>query len=204
MISMTSPQTPGDPSTKTAGPLTLTVFTGASTGSNPDRQQQVRQLGTELGREGLGIAYGGGSRGLMGTIADSVLDAGGHVHGVIPEALVETEQAHAGLTQLEIVLDMHQRKARMAALGDAFLALPGGMGTAEEFFEIWTWQYLGLHSKPVGLYNVGGFWDPMLAMVDHMVEEGFMAPWRRESLVVAESPADVIAQMRRAVGASRA
>ncbi len=170
-------------------------------GTNPERHGQVRDLGTALGNAGAGIAYGGGSRGLMGVIADAVLEAGGHAYGVIPGSLVEKEEAHQGLTQLEIVEDMHQRKARMAHLGDAFLALPGGMGTAEEFFEIWTWQYLGFHHKPVGLYNVGGFWDPMLAMVDHMVEEGFMAPWRRESLLVARTPDEVVSMMHHAVGA---
>lgn len=174
----------------------ITVFTGGASGHDLAYQQEVRGLGAELGWAGIGLVYGGGKVGLMGQIADSALEAGGQVVGVIPEVLMEREVAHLGLTQLEIVPDMHIRKARLGALGDAFVALPGGMGTLEELFEVWTWQYLGLHTKPVALYNTKGFWSPLLEMIDHQVAEGFIAGWRRDALVVADTPGDLIAQLR--------
>lgn len=175
----------------------LTVFTGSATGADLVYQRQTRGLGAALAHAGLDLVYGGGKVGLMGQIADAALEAGGEVHGVIPEVLVQKEIGHTGLTRLEVVADMHARRTRMAELGDGFVALPGGMGTLEEFFEVWTWQYLGLHRKPVGLYNVHGFWDPLLRMIDHMVAEGFMARWRREALVISSEPEDLIAQLRR-------
>jgi len=153
-------------------------------------------LGTALANAGISVVYGGGKVGLMGQIADATLEAHGTVHGVIPEVLMDSEVGHHGLSSLEVVADMHSRKSRMAELGDGFIALPGGMGTLEEFFEVWTWQYLGLHTKPVGLYNVKGFWDPLLVMVDHMVAEGFMAAWRRDALVISSDPQDLIQQLR--------
>lgn len=174
----------------------LTVFTGSATGADLDYQQEVRRLGRVLAEEGVGVVYGGGRVGLMGHIADAALEAGGEVRGVIPQVLVEREAAHPGLTHLEVVADIHERKRMMADHGDAFIALPGGMGTLEEFFEVWTWQYLNIHSKPVGLYNVKGFWDPLLAMVDHMVAEGFMAEWRRDALVLSDEPQELIARLR--------
>ncbi len=174
----------------------LTVFTGSATGADLDYQQEVRRLGRVLAEEGIGVVYGGGRVGLMGHIADAALEAGGEVRGVIPQVLVEREVAHPGLTHLDVVADMHERKKAMADHGDAFIALPGGMGTLEEFFEAWTWQYLNIHTKPVGLYNVKGFWDPLLAMVDHMVAEGFMAEWRRDALVISDEPQELIARLR--------
>lgn len=174
----------------------LTVFTGSASGADLDYTEEVRRLGTALAGAEISVVYGGGKVGLMGQIADAALEAGGEVHGIIPEVLIGREVGHHGLTSLEIVEDMHTRKSRMAELGDGFIALPGGMGTLEEFFEVWTWQYLGLHNKPVGLYNVKGFWDPLLAMVDHMVDEGFMSAWRREALVISADPQDLISQLR--------
>lgn len=174
----------------------LTVFTGSATGADLGYQREVRRLGTQLAHEGIGVVFGGGRVGLMGHIADAALEAGGEAHGVIPDVLVEREAAHPGLTRLDVVADMHERKRRMAEHGDAFIALPGGMGTLEEFFEAWTWQYLNIHHKPVGLYNIGGFWDPLLAMVDHMVAEGFMAEWRRDALVISDEPQELIAALR--------
>lgn len=174
----------------------LTIFTGSATGTDLSYQQEVRKLGQVLAAQGVGVVYGGGKVGLMGQVADAVLDSGGEVYGVIPDVLIDKEMGHPGLTQLDVVPDMHTRKQRMAQLGDAFVALPGGMGTLEEFFEAWTWQYLDIHSKPVGLYNVGGFWDPLLAMVDHMVAAGFMSQWRRDVLVVSDTPEDLLAQFQ--------
>ncbi|GAA1137069.1 TIGR00730 family Rossman fold protein [Nesterenkonia lutea] len=174
----------------------LTVFTGSASGVDLGYTAEARRLGTALAGAGIGVVYGGGKVGLMGQIADAALEAGGEVHGVIPEVLMSREVGHQGLTSLELVQDMHTRKSRMADLGDGFVALPGGMGTLEEFFEVWTWQYLGLHTKPVGLYNVQGFWDPLLAMVDHMVAEGFMSAWRREALVISDDPQELIRQLR--------
>lgn len=174
----------------------LSIFTGSATGHDLTYQQQVRTLGAALAEAGVGVVYGGGKVGLMGQIADSALEAGGEVIGVIPEVLVEREAAHRGLTQLELVADMHTRKARLGELGDAFVTLPGGMGTLEELFEVWTWQYLGIYAKPVALYNTKGFWNPLLKMIDHQVDEGFIAGWRRDALVIADTPEDLITQLR--------
>ncbi|WP_022872050.1 TIGR00730 family Rossman fold protein [Nesterenkonia alba] len=175
----------------------VTVFTGGASGHDLTYQQEVRSVGGALARAGVGLVYGGGKVGLMGQVADAALETGGQVIGVMPEVLVDREVAHHGVTQLEVVPDMHARKARMAQLGDAFVTLPGGMGTLEELFEVWTWQYLGIHAKPVALYNIKGFWDPLLAMIDHQVAEGFIAAWRRDALVVADSAEDLIGQLRR-------
>lgn len=174
----------------------ITVFTGGASGHNLTYQQHVRALGTEFARAGIGVVYGGGKVGLMGQIADSALEANGEVIGVIPEVLMEREVAHRNVTYLEIVPDMHFRKARLGELGDAFVALPGGMGTLEELFEVWTWQYLGIHAKPVALYNIKGFWNPLLEMIDHQVAEGFIAGWRRDALVIADTPGDLISQLQ--------
>jgi uncharacterized protein (TIGR00730 family) len=174
----------------------ITVYTGGASGHDLAYQQHVRALGAEFAKAGIGVVYGGGKVGLMGQIADSALEARGEVIGVIPEVLMEREVAHRNITYLEIVPDMHFRKARLGELGDAFVALPGGMGTLEELFEVWTWQYLGIHTKPVALYNIKGFWNPLLEMIDHQVAEGFIAGWRRDALVIAHTPGDLIAQLR--------
>lgn len=160
------------------------MFCGSSPGRTPQYVEAARSLGTLLARRDIGLVYGGASVGLMGTLADAALAAGGEVVGVIPQQLVDREIAHPDLTTLKVVGDMHERKSAMAALSDAFVALPGGPGTLEEFFEVWTWAQLGLHTKPVGLLNVGGFYQPMQSVVDHMVEEGFMSPLFRDHLLV--------------------
>ena len=184
---------PGNLTPSTAGALRrLTLFTGSSPGRDPRYAAAVRDLAAEQAGRGDGVVYGGGRVGLMGEVADAALAGGGEVLGVMPQALVDGEIAHPGLTRLEVVADMHERKLRMGELGDGFVALPGGAGTLEELFEVWTWQQLAIHAKPVALYDVGGFWRPLLAMVDHMVAEGFLAPAYRDALVVADTPAQLL------------
>jgi hypothetical protein len=150
--------------------------------------EAARQFGAALGQHRLRLVFGAGHVGLMGVVADAVLQAGGEAVGVIPQALVDKELAHTNLTALHVVDTMHQRKALMADLADGFAALPGGYGTADEFFEILTWAQLGLHAKPIGLLNTAGFFDPLLAWVDRAVEEGFLRPEHRELLRVAAEP----------------
>jgi len=162
----------------------ICVFCGSSHGSNPVYADAAKNVGSELARRGIGLVYGGGNVGLMGVIADAVLAGGGHVIGVIPEALMAKEVGHRGLPDLRVVKTMHERKALMAELSDAFVALPGGIGTFEEFFEIVTWAQLGLHSKPCALLNVNGFYDPLLRLLDHAIEEHFVKPKQRDLLIV--------------------
>lgn len=162
----------------------LCVFCGSSHGGNPVYADAAKNAGAELARRGIGLVYGGGNVGLMGVIADSVLAAGGHVTGVIPEALMAKEVGHRGLPYLRIVKTMHERKALMAELSDGFVALPGGIGTFEEFFEIVTWAQLGLHAKPCALLNVNGFYDPLLRLLDHAIEERFVKPKQRDLVLV--------------------
>ena len=150
------------------------VFCGSSAGARPEYAEAARRLGAALARRGLGLVYGGGHVGLMGVLADAALAAGGAVVGVIPQALVDRELAHGRLTELLVVDTMYQRKALMADKSDAFVALPGGYGTLDETFEVLTWAQLGLHAKPVGLLNVAGFFDPLLAWARHAVSEGFV------------------------------
>lgn len=149
-------------------------------------------FGVELAARGHGVVYGGGHVGLMGVLADAVLSGGGAVIGVIPRALVDRELAHNGVTDLQVVPDMHTRKARMAEQADAFVALPGGIGTLEELFEVWTWAQLGLHAKPIGVLNVGGFFDHLLAFCDQLVEDGFLPSASRDHLVVADTAAALL------------
>ncbi|WP_460774478.1 LOG family protein [Microbacterium sp. GXF7504] len=163
----------------------IAVYTGSATGVVPAYREAAVAVGTRLGRDGLGLVYGGGHVGLMGLLSDAALDAGAHVIGVIPQALVDAELAHPRLEQLEVVPDMHTRKLRMSDLADAFVAMPGGPGTLEEFFEVWTWLQLGFHRKPVALLDVEGFWQPLVAMLDRMVEAGFVTAEFRGSLIVA-------------------
>ncbi len=163
----------------------LCVFCGSSTGRRPEHREAARRFGALMAERGMGLVFGAGHVGLMGVVADAVLGAGGEAIGVIPQALVDKELAHGGLTKLHVVDTMHQRKALMADLADGFVALPGGFGTADELFEILTWAQLGLHAKPIGLLNVAGFFDPLLAWVDHCVSEGFLRPEHREMLLVS-------------------
>ena len=152
----------------------LCVFCGSAVGGRPVYAEQARQLGGLLAARRIGLVFGGGHIGLMGVLADAVLAAGGEAIGVIPQALMDKELAHRGLTQLHVVGTMHQRKALMADLADGFAALPGGFGTGDEFFEILTWGQLGLHAKPIGLLNTAGYFTPLLAWLDQMVAEGFL------------------------------
>ena len=169
------------------------VFCGSNSGIRPEYGVAAHAVATVLARRGLGLVYGGGNVGLMGVLADSMLEAGGEVIGVIPHSLVAKEAAHNGLTDLRVVDTMHQRKAMMNELSDAFIALPGGFGTLDEFFEILTWSQLGIHGKPSGLLNVSGYYDGLLTMLDHAVAEGFLRPVFRE-LVIADTDADALVQ----------
>jgi uncharacterized protein (TIGR00730 family) len=170
----------------------LCVFCGSSTGNDPCYADTARTLGKLLVARGVGLVFGAGHIGLMGVIADAVLEAGGEAIGVIPQVLVDKELAHRGVTDLRIVGGMHERKAVMAALSDAFVALPGGYGTADEWFEILTWAQLRLHDKPIGVLNVNGFFDPLLAWLDRAVEDGFVKPAHRRLLVVTRSPEELL------------
>jgi uncharacterized protein (TIGR00730 family) len=161
-------------------------------GSRPEFRAVAANLGRVLAQAGVGVVYGGSSVGLMGVLAEAAMAAGGEVIGVIPEVLVEAEAAAARLTRLEVVPTLHARKARMAELCDAFTALPGGLGTLEELFEVLTWRQLRIHDKPVALINVCGAWDPLLATLDAAVADGFIRPASRAQLLVVDNPADLL------------
>ncbi|SFQ19411.1 hypothetical protein SAMN05421810_105123 [Amycolatopsis arida] len=167
----------------------ICVFCGSADGRGTGYVEAAAALGGLLAKRGIGLVYGGASVGTMSVVADAALAAGGEVYGVIPRQLVEWEVAHHGLTELRVVADMHERKATMAALSDAFLALPGGAGTLEELFEVWTWATLGLHRKPIGLVDVDGYYRGLVAFVDHMVTEGFLRPENRDLIAVDPDPA---------------
>lgn len=169
------------------------VYCGASVGADPAYAEAARQIGTALAERGLRVVYGGASVGLMGLVADSALEAGGEVVGVIPQVLVDREVAHPGLTELHTVGNMHERKALMAELSDAFVALPGGIGTLEELVEVYTWSYLGIHDKPFGLINTKGYYDWFAAFLDHAVDEAFLRPEVRSRLTVAPTPEELLA-----------
>jgi uncharacterized protein (TIGR00730 family) len=175
----------------------ICVFCGSAPGRRPAYARAARHLGAALAGRGLGLVYGGGSIGLMGILADAALAAGAEVRGVIPRALARREIAHHGLTRLDVVPSMHARKARMARLSDAFVAMPGGIGTLEELFEVLTWGYLGIHSKPTGLLDVGGYWQPLIRLLDHAVDEGFLRPAHRKLVVVDRSPARLLERLAR-------
>lgn len=162
----------------------ICIFCGSSHGANPVYADAARNVGGELARRGIALVYGGGNVGLMGVVADAVLASGGHVTGVIPEALMAKEVGHRGLPDLRVVKTMHERKALMAELSDGFVALPGGIGTFEEFFEIVTWAQLGFHSKPCALLNVNKFYDPLLRLLDHAIDEHFVKPSQRDFVIV--------------------
>jgi uncharacterized protein (TIGR00730 family) len=171
------------------GPIrSVCVFCGSSSGRRAEYADSARRLGCALAQRGLDLVYGAGHVGLMGILADAVLAAGGRVVGVIPQGLVERELAHTRLTKLHVVRTMHERKALMADRAGAFLALPGGFGTADELFEILTWAQLGIHDRPVGLLNIAGYFDPLLAWIDHTVAEGFLRAQHRSALLVGEEP----------------
>ncbi len=164
------------------------VFCGSSTGNKAIYREAAEALGNLLAVRSIGLVYGGGNVGLMGVIADAVLAGGGEVIGVIPRALADREIAHTGVTDLRVVDSMHTRKAMMADLSDAFVAMPGGVGTFEEFFEAVTWTQLGVHRKPCGLLNTAGFYTPLAAFIDQAVTEGFIKPVHRKMIIVDDHP----------------
>jgi uncharacterized protein (TIGR00730 family) len=166
----------------------ICVFCGSSPGGRPEYVQAARRLGHTLASRGIGLVYGGAKVGTMGQLASAVLEAGGKVTGVIPEQLVKKEVAFIGLTDLQVVGSMHERKARMAELADGFIALPGGLGTLEEFFEALTWAQLSMHHKPCGLLNVCGYYDQLIAFLDHAVEQQFVKTEYRAMVLVDEDP----------------
>ena len=169
----------------------LCVFCGSRTGTDPAFAAAARAVGSAIGRRGWRLVYGGGGSGLMGEVADAALTAGARSTGVIPAALMERELGHRGLEELLVVETMHERKRMMAERSDAFVALPGGIGTFEELFEVWTWLQLGYHAKPVGLLNVAGYYDPLLAFLDRSVAQGFVPPAQR-ALLQVETHADAL------------
>lgn len=171
------------------------VFCGSATGTRPEYAIAAKQFAEALAARGCGLVYGGGHVGLMGVLADAALAAGCEVIGVIPAALHEREIGHGGLTELHVVDSMHERKAKMASLADAFVVLPGGLGTLEETFEVWTWGQLGFHQKPVGLLDVVQFWQPLIVMLDRMVDEGFIVAEYRRMLCVDDDPERLLEQL---------
>ncbi len=182
----------------------LAVYCGASMGSDPRFAEGAARLGRRMADRGVDLVYGGGHRGLMGVVADSVLGGGGRAYGVIPQALVDLEVAHRGLTELHVVTSMHERKAMMADLADAFVAIPGGIGTLDELFEAWSWNALGYHAKPFALLNEDGFWDELIAFLDTATASGFVSPARRAQLLVARDPDEAIDLLAAACNASEA
>ena len=180
----------------------LAVYCGSASGSQPVFADAARATAKVMVENGVDLVYGGGRLGLMGLIADSVLELGGKVYGVIPQALVDIEVAHTGVTELHTVTNMHERKATMTDLADAFLALPGGIGTLDELFEAWSWNALGYHAKPFCLLNVEGFWDGLIEFMDHATECGFLSQLRRAQLLVATTPEEGLKLLDEAAAAA--
>lgn len=173
--------------------MKIAVYCGASSGRTTGTyKSEARKLGVLMAQRNIELVYGGASVGLMGSVADGVLEAGGHVCGVMPKVLVDREQAHIGLTDLHVVEDMHQRKAVMMELADAFIALPGGTGTLEELFEVWAWRQIGIHHKMFGLLNIDGYYDHLLAFISHAADEEFIRDEYRDFLLVDNQPEGLI------------
>ncbi|HVL29436.1 MAG TPA: TIGR00730 family Rossman fold protein [Sphingomicrobium sp.] len=170
----------------------LAVYCGSATGADPLFADAARELGRVMVERKLELVYGGGRLGLMGIIADTVIEAGGVAYGVIPRALVDKEVAHTGLTDLYTVTTMHERKAKMTELCDAFVCLPGGIGTLDEMFEAWTWNALGYHAQPFALLNVAGFWTPFVEFMTHVSDSGFLSKPRLQQMIVADTPDEAI------------
>lgn len=188
---------PGNPAFREGGPaMRICVYSGSNSGARGCYRDAATAFGTALAEDGIGLVYGGASIGLMGAVADAVLANGGEAIGVIPEALKDVEIAHPRLTDLRIVSSMHERKATMAELADAFVALPGGIGTFEELFEAWTWSQLGVHSKPCALLNIAGFYDRLAEFLDHVAAEKFLRPVHRDILIVEDDPNDLLQKIR--------
>jgi uncharacterized protein (TIGR00730 family) len=171
------------------------VYAGSNPGNHPAYAEAARALATTLAERGIGLVYGGGRVGLMGVLADTMLEAGGEAIGVMPQALIDREIGHGGLTELRVVDSMHERKAQMAELSDAFVAVPGGIGTLEELIEVYTWSQLGIHRKPCGVLNARGYYDHLAAFLDHAVGEGFLRPQHRAVLSVASEPGELLDRM---------
>lgn len=176
--------------------MKIAVFCGSSHGNDPQYARCAREFGNYLAGQGVDLVFGGGKVGLMGTVADAVLAGGGRVYGVIPESLRDRELAHPGLTDLQVVSGMHERKALMAAQADAFVALPGGPGTMDELFEAWTWAQLGYHDKPCALYNAFGYYDHLLSFIGTMAEAGFLKPEHQRMMVVEDQPEALLRALR--------
>lgn len=174
----------------------IAVYCASNDGARPEYLAAARAMGALLAAQGLAVVYGGGRVGLMGALADAALAAGGEVIGVMPHGLVTREVAHHGLTALHVVDSMHERKAMIADLADAFITMAGGIGTLEEFFETWTWAQLGVHRKPVGLLDTEGFWGPLEALLDHVAAEGFLRGTPRDWLVRAPTPEALLTALR--------
>jgi hypothetical protein len=174
----------------------ICVFCGSNAGAQAAYLEAAEAVGRGLAQRGVRVVYGGGKVGMMGAVADAARAAGGEVVGVIPQAIFDLEIGHTGLDDLRVVGSMHERKALMAELSDAFIALPGGVGTLEELFEVYTWAQLGIHAKPLGLIDVAGYYEPLVAFLDHAVQERFVRPQTRTLLAVSESLDDLLAQLR--------
>jgi uncharacterized protein (TIGR00730 family) len=177
----------------------LAVYCGSAPGADPAFADAARELALLMVERDIELVYGGGRLGLMGIVADTVLDAGGCAYGVIPQALVDHEVAHRGCTELFTVANMHERKAKMTDLCDAFICLPGGIGTLDEMFEAWTWNALGYHAQPFCLLNIHGFWDGLAGFMDHVVDSGFLSEARRLQLLKADTPAEALDLLDEAV-----
>ena len=174
----------------------ICVFCGTNTGSRPEYGAAARELGQILAEQGIELVYGGASVGIMGELADSVHEHGGHVTGIIPQQLMEKEAAHTGIANLIVVASMHQRKSQMADMSDGFIALPGGIGTLEGFFEILTWGQLGIHAKPSGILNVVGYFDGLTRFLDHAVQEGFLTDEHRGAIMMETDPRRLLERMQ--------
>lgn len=174
----------------------IVVFCGSSPGGRPVYAERAADFGRLLAERGIAVVYGGASVGMMGAVADGALGAGGEVIGVIPQRLLESEIAHAGLTELRIVETMHERKSLMSELSDGVVALPGGSGTLDELFEMFTWGQLGLHRKAIALLNIENYWDPLLALIDHMVQERFMWAEHRDAIIVEHEPVALLDRLK--------
>jgi hypothetical protein len=181
-------------------PFSVCVYCGSRLGAKPAYSALARKLGTAIGQRGWQLVYGGGRAGLMGEVAEATLAAGGRVVGVIPQSLMKLEVGHAGLSELHVVDTMHQRKQMMAERSEAFIAMPGGIGTFEELFEVWTWRHLGYHDRPLGLLETAGYWAPLVAFLQHAVAEGFMGDDQMAMLHVDEDVDTLLDTLARRAG----
>lgn len=178
-----------------ATPHSVCVYCGSRPGADPAFEHAAREIGREIGRRGWQLVYGGGHVGLMGTVADAAMAHGARVVGVIPRRLMDREVGHRGLSELHVVETMHQRKQKMAEAAHSFLALPGGIGTLEELFEVWTWRHIGYHDQPIGVLNVAGYYDGLLAFMSHTASQGFVSASQLQSLQVGTDPAELLGRL---------